>query len=33
MILDSINAADIDIQKELYQNVLLCGGNTTIAGF
>ena len=33
MIFDSINSCDIDIRKELFQNIILCGGNTTISGF
>ncbi len=33
MIIDSINRSDLDIRKELYSNILLCGGNTLFNGF
>jgi actin-like protein 6A len=33
MIVDSINRSDLDIRKELYSNILLCGGNTLFTGF
>ena len=33
MVMDSINKSDLDIRKELYSNVFVCGGNTLFQGF
>ena len=33
MINDSINACDVDIRKELFQGILLSGGNTIFYGY
>lgn len=33
MIIDAINKGDIDIRKELFANILVCGGNTLFSGF
>jgi actin-like protein 6A len=33
MIIDSINKSDLDIRKELYANIFVCGGNTLFPGF
>lgn len=32
MIVDTINACDVDIKKELYSNILLTGGNMLFNG-
>jgi actin-related protein len=32
MAIDSINSCDIDVRKDLLNNVLLVGGNTLIPG-
>lgn len=33
MIIDSINKGDLDIRKELYGNIFVCGGNTLFPNF
>ena len=33
MVNDAINKADLEIKKELYSNIFLCGGNTLFNGF
>ena len=33
MVNDSISKADLEIKKELYSNIFLCGGNTLFKGF
>ena len=33
MILDSVNNCEIDIRKELLQNIILTGGNSLLYGF
>lgn len=33
MIIDSINKSDLDIRKEMFNNIFVCGGNTLFAGF
>lgn len=33
MILDSINRGDLDIKKEMFNNILITGGNTLFQGF
>ncbi len=33
MVVESVNKADIDIRRDLYQNVILAGGNTHFKGF
>ena len=33
MITDAINKADLDIRKELYSNIFVCGGNTLFTNF
>ena len=33
MVNDAINKADLEIKKELYSNIFLCGGNTLFSGF
>lgn len=33
MVLDAINSCDLDIKKELFQNIILTGGNSLLAGF
>lgn len=33
MVNDAISKADIEIKKELYSNIFLCGGNTLFTGF
>ena len=33
MIIDSINKTDLDIRKELFSNIFVCGGNTLFQGF
>lgn len=33
MIADSINKGDIDIKKEMFSNIFLCGGNSLFQGF
>jgi actin-related protein len=33
MIVESIGRADIDIRRDLFQNVVLSGGNTLFKGF
>lgn len=33
MILDAVNRSDIDIKKELYGNIFVCGGNTLFNNF
>jgi len=32
MILDSVNNTDCDIRKDLYSNIIVCGGNTMLGG-
>jgi len=32
MIADMVNTCDIDIRKDLYSNIILCGGNTLLGG-
>ena len=33
MVNDAISQADLEIKKELYSNIFLCGGNTLFSGF
>ena len=33
MVNDAISKADLEIKKELYSNIFLCGGNTLFNGF
>ena len=33
MIVESISKSDIDIRRDLFQNVILSGGNTMLKGF
>jgi actin len=33
MVVDSISMTDIDIRKDLFQNVILTGGNSCFKGF
>ena len=33
MVNDAISKADLEIKKELYSNIFLCGGNTLFSGF
>lgn len=33
MIVESIGKSDIDIRRDLFQNVILSGGNTLFKGF
>ncbi|KRX08954.1 hypothetical protein PPERSA_08157 [Pseudocohnilembus persalinus] len=33
MVVDSINSCDIDIRKELFQNIVVTGGNSLLNGF
>jgi len=33
MVLDTINNCDIDLRKDLYNNIMLVGGNTLVPGF
>jgi actin-related protein len=33
MIIDAINKGDVDIKKEMYNNIFTCGGNTLFNGF
>lgn len=33
MIIDAVDSADIEIKKELYSNIFVCGGNTLFANF
>jgi actin-related protein len=33
MIIDSVNKSDLDIRKELFSNIFMCGGNTLFQGF
>lgn len=33
MIIDSISKCDLDVRKELYSNIFVCGGNSLFAGF
>jgi actin-like protein 6A len=32
MIVDIVNSCDIDIRKDMYQNIILCGGNSLLGG-
>jgi actin-like protein 6A len=33
MIIDSISKCDLDVRKEMYSNIFVCGGNTLFGGF
>jgi len=33
LILEGINKTDIDIRKELLNNIIICGGNSLLPGF
>lgn len=33
MVVDSIGKTDIDIRRDLYQNIIITGGNTCFKGF
>jgi hypothetical protein len=33
MILESINSCDIDIKRQLFNNIILTGGNSLLSGF
>ena len=33
MVIDSINKGDVDIKKEMYSSIFVCGGNTLFQGF
>lgn len=33
MVIDAINKGDLDIRKEMFNNIFLCGGNTLFQGF
>lgn len=33
MVVDSISMTDIDIRKDLFQNLILTGGNSCFKGF
>jgi actin-like protein 6A len=33
MVVDSISMTDIDLRKDLFQNVILSGGNSCFKGF
>lgn len=33
MVTDAINKGDLDIRKEMFSNILACGGNTLFSGF
>lgn len=33
MISETVNRADIDVRRELYSNIILCGGNTLFGNF
>jgi actin-related protein len=30
MILDCVNACDVDLRKDLYSNIVICGGNSLL---
>lgn len=33
MVVDSVNRSDIDVRKEMYSNIICCGGNSLYSGF
>ena len=33
MATNSIDLTDIDLRKELYSNIIICGGNSLLPGF
>jgi len=33
MIIDAINKTDLDVRKEMYSNIFVCGGNILFNGF
>ena len=33
MATNSIDLTDIDLRKELYSNIIICGGNSLLSGF
>lgn len=33
MVIDSISKCDLDVRKEMYSNIFVCGGNTLFGGF
>ena len=32
MMIETINGCDVDIRKELYNNIIICGGNSLLGG-
>ena len=33
MVTSAIDMTDIDLRKELYSNIIICGGNSLLPGF